>query len=120
VSGPALARQHARLIGRASSAEAVAAGWQAGEAAATQVMQAAFAAFGRGLADVANVLDPDIIVLGGGLSKIPGLCDPVRAALAREVFSDPYETPVVRHQLGDSAGVLGAALVGRASGSAHT
>jgi fructokinase len=50
------------------------------------------------------------------LSNIEGLCDPVRAALVREVFSDPYETPVVRHQLGDSAGVLGAALVGAGAG----
>ncbi len=32
--------------------------------------------------------------------------------VARRVFSDTLETPIVRHALGDSAGVIGAALVG--------
>jgi fructokinase len=35
------------------------------------------------------------------------------AETARRVFSDVLETPIVRHTLGDSAGVIGAALVGR-------
>jgi fructokinase len=30
----------------------------------------------------------------------------------RRVFSDSLETPVAKHRLGDSAGVIGAALVG--------
>jgi hypothetical protein len=32
--------------------------------------------------------------------------------VAKYVFSDGFETPIVKHQLGDSAGVIGAALVG--------
>jgi hypothetical protein len=32
--------------------------------------------------------------------------------VARQVFSDSLETPIVENQLGDSAGVIGAALVG--------
>jgi fructokinase len=34
------------------------------------------------------------------------------AAVRKYVFTDELETPIVKHQLGDSAGVLGAALVG--------
>jgi len=34
------------------------------------------------------------------------------AQVARCVFSDSLETPIVKHQLGDSAGVIGAALIG--------
>ena len=34
------------------------------------------------------------------------------AEVARYVFSDSLETPIVKHELGDSAGVIGAALVG--------
>jgi fructokinase len=34
------------------------------------------------------------------------------AEVERRVFSDSLETPIVRNALGDSAGVIGAALVG--------
>ncbi len=112
VSGPGIARQYAALTGQAQSAEQVVARWQGGEHVARDVMTRVFSAFGRGLANVADILDPDIIVLGGGLSNVPGLCERVRESLVREVFSDTYDTPVVRHELGDSAGVIGAALIG--------
>jgi fructokinase len=58
------------------------------------------------------VLDPDIIVLGGGLSNVDSLYTRGVAAVARRVFSDELTTPIVRNRLGDSAGVIGAALVG--------
>jgi activator of 2-hydroxyglutaryl-CoA dehydratase len=32
--------------------------------------------------------------------------------VAKFVFSDSLETPIVKHQIGDSAGVIGAALIG--------
>jgi fructokinase len=34
------------------------------------------------------------------------------AAVKKCVFTDELEPPILKHQLGDSAGVLGAALVG--------
>ena len=37
-----------------------------------------------------------------------------QAAVARHVFNDELRTPVVRHALGDSAGVIGAALLAAA------
>ena len=58
------------------------------------------------------VLDPDVIVLGGGLSNVDELYTRGVAEVARRVFSDSLETPIVRNALGDSAGVIGAALVG--------
>jgi fructokinase len=58
------------------------------------------------------VLDPDVVVLGGGLSNIDELYARGVAEVRRRVFSDSLETPIVRHALGDSAGVIGAALVG--------
>jgi len=71
-----------------------------------------FAHFGRAVANLIAVLDPDVIVLGGGLSKIDELYSRGVAEVARRVFSDSLETPIVRNALGDSAGVIGAALVG--------
>ena len=68
--------------------------------------------FGRALANLINILDPDLIVLGGGVSNLPGLYSQGVEAVRKYVFNDALLTPIVQHELGDSAGVLGAALIG--------
>lgn len=68
--------------------------------------------FGRALSNVINILDPDVIVLGGGVSKFKALYDRGIAAVKKYVFSDTFNTPILQNQLGDSAGVIGAALLG--------
>ena len=67
--------------------------------------------FSTGLANVIDILDPDVIVLGGGVSNIPFLYDEGRDYVYDKVFSDLVETPIVKNQLGDSAGVFGASLL---------
>jgi fructokinase len=67
--------------------------------------------FGRAVANLVDILDPEAIVLGGGLSNIDELYTLGRDALARYVFNDELRTPLLRNQLGDSAGVIGAALL---------
>ena len=67
--------------------------------------------FGRALATVIDVLDPDVVVLGGGVSNLEIFYDEGPKAVARWVFNDSLETRIVKHELGDSAGVLGAALL---------
>lgn len=67
--------------------------------------------FGRALATVIDVLDPDVVVLGGGVSNLEIFYDEGPKAVARWVFNDVLETRIVKHALGDSAGVLGAALL---------
>ena len=66
----------------------------------------------RAMANLVDVLDPDIVVLGGGVSNFDALYQQGVAEVAKCVFSDSLETPIVKHQLGDSAGVIGAALIG--------
>jgi len=58
---------------------------------------------------VADILDPDVIVLGGGLSNLEVLYDRLPGAIAPHVFSDIFETPVRKALHGDSSGVRGAA-----------
>ena len=65
----------------------------------------------RGLASVANVLDPDVIVLGGGVSNIAELYQTLPPVFARYVFSDLVQTRIVPAMHGDSSGVRGAALL---------
>ena len=84
----------------------------AGDARCIAAMAEFYARFGRAVANLIAVLDPDVIVLGGGLSNIDGLYTEGVAQVRECVFSDELTTPIVRNQLGDSAGVIGAALVG--------
>ncbi len=69
--------------------------------------------FGKGLAQVINILDPDVIVLGGGLGNIDFLYTEGRKSVERNIFNDQLHTPIVRPELGDSAGVFGAAMLFR-------
>ena len=63
----------------------------------------------RGLSQVINILDPDVIVLGGGLSNLACLYENVPRRWGRYVFSDTVATRLVRPLHGDSSGVRGAA-----------
>jgi fructokinase len=63
----------------------------------------------RALAMMANILDPDVIVLGGGLSNMAHLYRDMPGLMARHGFGDVVRTPVVQAKHGDSSGVFGAA-----------
>jgi fructokinase len=67
--------------------------------------------FGYGIANVIDILDPDVIVLGGGLSNIDFLYSEGKNSVYEKVFSDLVQTPILKNKLGDSAGVFGAALL---------
>jgi fructokinase len=67
--------------------------------------------FGRGMASIMNVLDPDVVVLGGGLSQVERLYSEGRERIRAYLFSDELTTPIVPPALGDAAGVFGAALL---------
>lgn len=68
-----------------------------------------------GLANLANLLDPDRFVIGGGLVEVAELYLP-RARLAfNELLQGAdhrAEVPIVAAQLGEHAGAVGAALLG--------
>ena len=67
--------------------------------------------FGRAMATVIDILDPDAIVLGGGLSHIEQLYTDGPAAILSHLFSDDLRTPLMRNRHGDSSGVRGAAML---------
>ena len=69
-----------------------------------------------GLASLANVLDPEIIVIGGGLVELgPLLFDPLDASFLRHVEGGAYrpKIPIVPAELGERAGAVGAAVLAR-------
>jgi len=112
ISGGGLERRWHDRFGDHRSVPEIIDGFRQGEERAAAFVVQFFRDFGRCLANVINVLDPDIVVLGGGLSQIDELYTLGVAEVACNVFNDGFETPVVSNQLGDSAGVVGAALIG--------
>jgi len=109
ISGPALEKRWTELTGKKESLSIIA--QISSEPYAKQWKNEFLENFGRALANVIDILDPDAIVLGGGVSNIPFLYDEGKKAVFRNVFTDTIDTPILKNQLGDSAGVFGAALL---------
>jgi len=112
ISGGGLEARYLAEFGVKKPFKEIVQDYPAGDAKAVEFMKVFFRHFGRALANLINVLDPDAVVLGGGVSNFDALYTEGVAEVAKQVFSDSFETPVVKHQLGDSAGVIGAALIG--------
>jgi predicted NBD/HSP70 family sugar kinase len=90
-----------------------------GDSATLRVLDDAGVAIGRGLASIANLINPEVIVIGGplaGLDQI--LLAPIRRGLVRHAVPSVGEaTGLVMSSLGDRAEALGAAsLVLQSSG----
>ena len=81
------------------------------DADAEATVERLLAYFGRAMASVINILDPHAVVLGGGVSNVELLYAAGLEEIARHIFNDRLETRIVKHQLGDSAGVFGAAML---------
>ncbi len=109
LSGPGLARDFLAATGKNLPAAAIAAGAQRDDADCQTAMARYEDRLARGLAQVINVLDPDVVVLGGGLSNIARLYENVPKRWGRYVFSDHVATRLVAPFHGDSSGVRGAA-----------
>jgi glucokinase len=106
-AGPAVARNAG-----AAAAQAVVAAARAGDAVARDVLHRAADYTAMGIANLISALNPEVVVLGGGLmigaadllldrirSEVPRWAQPIAASQCRIVIT----------QLGDTAGLLGAA-----------
>ena len=112
ISGSGLERLFFEKTGCEATPQEIVQGYHEAQTAETELMEMFLNQFGRALANVINLLDPDVVVLGGGLSNIEELYTLGRDRVRKNTFSDFLETPIVRNKLGDSAGVLGAAFIG--------
>ncbi|MDR3688548.1 MAG: ROK family protein [Fimbriimonas sp.] len=81
--------------------------------AAKQTMERLIENFGKGIAVVINILDPEVIVLGGGVGNVKALYTRGVESAGRFVFNTQMRTKIVPPKLGDSAGVFGAAMLTR-------
>ena len=86
-----------------------------GDVYAKEVMRETAKFLGTGLANLINVLNPDMIVISGGVTRAgEHLLEPLRAEVRRRAFRKGFETcEIVVSELGGMAGVVGAAATFR-------
>jgi len=111
ISGPALEKRWLELTGKKESLQPIV--QDLSNEKVKQWKEEFLVNFGMALANVIDILDPDVIVLGGGVSNVSFLYDEGKAAVYENVFSDLVKTPILKNKLGDSAGVFGACLLNR-------
>jgi len=109
LSGPGLAADHRRHSGQDRSPAEIASAAARGDAACEASLQRYERRLAKALAQVINLLDPEVIVLGGGLSRLDRLYANVPQLWTPHVFSDEVATRLLPPRHGDSSGVRGAA-----------
>jgi len=109
VSGTGIALDYRTATGRARTTQEIVSEFEAGELEATAAIHRFEDRLARGLAQVINILDPDVIVIGGGVSKLEDIYREIPKKLPAYVFGGEASTPVLPAVFGDSSGVRGAA-----------
>jgi fructokinase len=109
ISGTGLEADYLRATKESLRGPDILARSAAGEPAALAALDRFEDRLTRGLAQVINLLDPDVIVMGGGASQIQRIYKNVPGRLKEYVFGKEAETPVLQSKHGDASGVRGAA-----------
>ena len=124
-AGTALAREGAAAAGRHPESalghalsrggidgKAVTEAAKGGDEVAMEVVATAGRYLGVALASLANIFDPDVIVIGGGVSAVGDLLlDPAREEMAKRALPPMNKIPVKRAGMGGDAGMIGAATM---------
>lgn len=88
---------------------------QQGDEAAQAVCRTYLSYLSAGITNLVNVLHPEVLAIGGGISneREEALLDPVREIVNRECYPrhGGILTRIVKAQLGNDAGILGAAAL---------
>jgi fructokinase len=109
VSGTGVALDYRNATGRERTAREIMSDFEAGDLEAVAAVERFEDRLARGLANVINILDPDVLVFGGGLSWVQHLYQALPKKLPAYVFGGEAATPVLQAKYGDSSGVRGAA-----------
>lgn len=88
-----------------------------GDAAAKEVVDFYIKALAAGITNTINIFQPDILCIGGGVcNEGDPLLLPMKALVEQEVYTrnSPKNTKIVIAELGNDAGLIGAAFLGAA------
>jgi glucokinase len=113
VSGTSIAERAEEAGLRGATAADVADAARVGDPAAAKVWRETCDALACGIVSIANLFEPELVVVGGGVSRQGDhLLAPVRTAVFAQVIGPPgYVVRVEQAALGDTVGVAGAAAV---------
>jgi fructokinase len=115
ISGTGFRDDFERRGGQRLKGDEIVALARAGDSVARATLEAYVDRLGRGLAVIANILDPDCFVVGGGMSNVDELYTWLPPIIDRYTFSDGWTARIVPAKWGDSSGVRGAAHLWPAS-----
>jgi glucokinase len=113
-SGLAADRAATEIYGPGSDAPALLEKAQAGDTRAIDALAQIGTLLGAAIGSLVNVFDPDVVIIGGGFGAAAGdlVLGPARVAARAEAIQPADETlRIVEAELGDEAGLIGAALV---------
>lgn len=112
LSGPFLERWYSKRTGAQRPLKEIVSAYRSTQdASATALMNHLYESFGRAIASVVNILDPDAIILGGGVGNIDEIYSLGAKAAKSHIFNPNPQINLLPPMLGDSAGVFGAALL---------
>jgi len=94
------------------TAEKVSIAAQGGDSLASEVILKAATYLGVGMVNLVNIFNPEMIIIGGGMAKMGDLLlNPAKQVVRERAYQLPAQAvQIVPAQLGNDAGVLGAAV----------
>jgi fructokinase len=113
ISGGGVEAAYFNRYGRKIAMNDIVDGYRNNEPSCVNTFDSFLDDFGRCMGGLISILDPDAVVIGGGLSNITELYAEGYEIIKKYAFHSNIRTPVLRNKLGDSAGVFGAAWIGK-------
>lgn len=87
---------------------------QEGDEVAKAVIDQYLSYLATGIANVINIFKPEMIILGGGVAKQgDNLTKPLLELVRKESYSKDFRTKIEVALLGNDAGIIGAAMLGK-------
>ncbi len=87
-------------------------GWRKGDPSATKVVKTYIGYISVGIANLVNIFQPELVCIGGGISgEKENLTNPINEIVKREIYGGETRNLVVTAQLGNDAGIIGAAFL---------
>ncbi len=113
ISGPGLQTYYTKISGKVLSLkEILQKHLEGSDEHATATIERLLENYGKAISVLVNIIDPDLFVIGGGVGNIELLYTEGYKRIKKYVFNNgKLTTPICKPELGDSAGVFGAALL---------
>lgn len=111
ISGPATEKYYYSLSNEKLKATQIYEKFLSGDEFATMTINRLIQYFGKAVANIVNIIDPEYIVLGGGLGNLDILYTRGKEEVKKHLFNKELNTVFLKPKLGDSAGVIGAGLL---------